>query len=375
MSAWLYQDDKQLKKVGPERASWYVGWLDPDGKRRCKSFGAGAEGKKLAFRHRRKVEAELLTGTYQNTSKKTWTEFRNQYETAVLTGEALRYREMTARALDNFERIIKPVKMSAVTEIALARFVATRRTEPGLRPKTTVSPATVNKDLRHLRAAIRKAYRWGYLVKLPEFSDCFIREPEKLPTYVTPEDFAELYQAVKFARLPRNIPYPASDWWRALLMTAFMTGWRIGALLALRRADVDLEAGTAITQAEDNKGKRDQVIDLHPIVIEHMKAIPSFDARMFPWDHGRRMLFTEFARIQTVAQIKPARKNRYGFHDLRRSFATMNADRLTPDALQTLMQHRDYQTTQRYINIARQLKPAAHDLFVPPVGTLAAKRS
>ena len=30
---------------------------------------------------------------------------------------------------------------------------------------------------------------------------------------------------------------------------------------------------------------------------------------------------------------------------------------MTADALQALMQHKDYQTTQRYINMARQLKP------------------
>ena len=29
----------------------------------------------------------------------------------------------------------------------------------------------------------------------------------------------------------------------------------------------------------------------------------------------------------------------------------MNADRLSADALQSLMQHRAYQTTQRYINM------------------------
>lgn len=50
---------------------------------------------------------------------------------------------------------------------------------------------------------------------------------------------------------------------------------------------------------------------------------------------------------------------------LRWAFATMNADRLTPDALQHLMQHRDYKTTQRYINMARQMNPAAQNLFVP----------
>jgi hypothetical protein len=70
MRAWVYQDDKQVKKVGEARASWYCGWYDPDGKRRCQSHGHGAEGKKLAFRHRNKVTAELLTCTYQSASNR-----------------------------------------------------------------------------------------------------------------------------------------------------------------------------------------------------------------------------------------------------------------------------------------------------------------
>jgi hypothetical protein len=43
-SAWIYQDDKQVKKHGAEAASWYVGWYDPEGKRRCKSCGPGERG-------------------------------------------------------------------------------------------------------------------------------------------------------------------------------------------------------------------------------------------------------------------------------------------------------------------------------------------
>src|SRR5262249_13661406 len=70
--AWVYQDDKQVKKVGKKQASWYVGWLDPEGKRRCKSFGRGSDGKRLADHFKRKVEAELMTGTYQSTNRKTW---------------------------------------------------------------------------------------------------------------------------------------------------------------------------------------------------------------------------------------------------------------------------------------------------------------
>jgi hypothetical protein len=53
----------------------------------------------------------------------------------------------------------------------------------------------------------------------------------------------------------------------------------------------------------------------------------------------------------------------------------MNADRLTPDALQHLMQHKDYQTTQRYISLARQLKPAADNLGVSDVNCKSSSRA
>jgi hypothetical protein len=41
---------------------------------------------------------------------------------------------------------------------------------------------------------------------------------------------------------------------------------------------------------------------------------------------------------------------------------------MSADALQELMQHKAYATTQRYINMARQLQPAVSNLYVPEVG-------
>lgn len=43
----------------------------------------------------------------------------------------------------------------------------------------------------------------------------------------------------------------------------------------------------------------------------------------------------------------------------------MNADLLTPRALQALMQHKGYTPTQRYIHRARQFNPAVEKLYVP----------
>jgi integrase len=57
--------------------------------------------------------------------------------------------------------------------------------------------------------------------------------------------------------MPEGLPYPAADWWRGLIVAGYMTGWRISDLLGLRREDLDLEGGYAVTRFEDNKGKRD----------------------------------------------------------------------------------------------------------------------
>ena len=363
--AWVYQDDKQVKKRGEDKASWYVGWVDPAGKRRGKSCGPGLEGSRNAEKLRKRLEAELTTGTYEDTSRASWAEFRERYAELVLDGMGAGNRRETCIALSHFERLMKVKKIASVCGNDIVAYVAKRRKEPGVRHGTLTSPATINKELRHLRAVFRKAKKLGYLVSAPDFD--FLKEPKKLPTWIPPEHLAAMYRACDGAtRRPVGLPYRAADWWRGVMIFGYMTGWRIGSILSLRREDVDLDAGTAISQAEDNKGRRDQVIALPPLVVEHLRRVPSFDPVFFPWPHGPRRLYDDFEAIQVAAGVKPARgKVRYGFHDLRRAFATLNACRLSADVLQALMQHQSYTTTQRYIDLARQMKPAAHDVFVP----------
>ncbi len=369
-SAWIFQKPEHVRDQGEDKAPWYVGWYEPSGRRRHKCCGAGLHGKKAAERRRHKLENELMTGTYQMETRKLWKEFRKEYDKRILAGRAGPTREQAKFALDHFERIIKPIRVLAINTQHVDDFIAARRQEPGIRKGETVSPATINKELRHLKAALRKPKRWGYLHAVPEVD--MVGEPGKLPTYIPPDHFAKLYQAcAEHARWPEDQPYPAADWWQALLITGHMTGWRIGQLLALKRSDVNLDAGTVVTRWETNKGKRDQIVPLHPFVVEHLKKLAGFSPYLFPWNHGRRRIYAELNRIQDAAGVRPTGKAHYGFHDVRRAFATMNADRMTPDALQALMQHKDYQTTQRYINMARQLTPAVQNLYVPDLGRKA----
>ncbi len=370
--AWLFQSSKDKKKLGEDKAPWSVGWRDPDGKVQSKKIGA----KSRAEKHKRKVEGQIEAGTYEKTKRKSWASFWEEWEEKIGPNMSVSNRDATLYAKRHFERLAKPTSLRSVTASQIDGYVAKRRLERGLRPKSTISVATVNKELRQLKAALKHAKKWKYVTEVPEFT--FLKEPEKLPLYVTPEHFAAIYGACDVAKLPEDQPFPAADWWRAFVVFLYMTGWRVGEPLALKCDDLDMETGVAITRHADNKGNRDERVPLHPVVIEHLERIQSFSPAVFPWPSRREALYDQLREIQEAAGIHlvcPDSDSHectpfchvYSFHDFRRAFATVNAETLTADALQHLMRHKDYGTTQRYINMAHQINRSAESLHVPDV--------
>jgi integrase len=372
---WTFQIKKEVEEKGPQKASWYVGWYDLVGKRHSESCGSGARGKNQAEKRLRRIQGELDLGVHQPQNKKTWEDFRDKYEAEILPGHAPRTQPLIKAALDNFERIIQPKKMDGITTSTVDTFIAKRRKEAGKKKGSFTSPATINKDLRHLKAALRHARKWKYLLEVPEF--IFVREPEKQPLFVTPEHFEVIYhKACPLANLPSKCEphYSAKEWWQALVVTAYMTGLRIHELLSIKKPDLDLSVGKFTTRWFDNKGKRDETIPLHPLVVDHLRKIIGKSELVFHWAHDYRTLWQEFGRIQRGAGIQlhcPEQHEHtpacfvYTFHDFRRAFATVNAPRLKPEVLQRLMRHQSYQTTLGYVNLTNQLDEAIKLMPVP----------
>ena len=198
---------------------------------------------------------------------------------------------------------------------------------------------------------------------------------KKLPTFVPPDHFAAIYRACDAATLPNDIPNTtAADWWRGLLTMAYMTGWRIGQLFSLKWTDIDLDNGTAITRVEvlGNKGKRDERIPLHPVVLAHLRKLAgSFDPQVFPWNKQYRKLWPVFNQIQVAAKLadgsplpQAGKNGWYGFH---RAFATLNAQKMDLFELQGLMQHQSLETTKLYVNMASRLNQTIKGLYVPNI--------
>ncbi len=369
MKAWLQQDPKQRQKLGIE-APWCVGWYDPDGKRKSKTIGAKSNAEKFA----RRLEGQLAAGIYETATAIRWDKFRQEYEEKVLSGLKGSSRRSIKHTLTKFEELAKPGKLSAIKTATIDDYVSRRRLQRGRKRASLTSPCTIKKELGYIRAVLNVAKDWGYLASVPKFRK--VKVPEAMPRPVTQEHFEAMYQACNVAKRPNDLPYPAADWWQALLLFAITTGWRKEEILDFRRDDLNLDTGEIVTRAENNKAGRDEMDFLPTATLEHLKRLASFSPLVFPWAGDVRSFDIEFHRIQTAAGIKlPCKKKEahecspschlYGMHDLRRAYATENCDRLPLPVLQKKMRHKDIQTTMKYVQMANKMKRAAEVVFVP----------
>lgn len=72
-----------------------------------------------------------------------------------------------ARSLVNFERAVNPVIVRAISTDTIDELVAARRREQGQKPNTRTSLATINRDLRYIRAHCGRPGRGNSLSTFP----------------------------------------------------------------------------------------------------------------------------------------------------------------------------------------------------------------
>ena len=229
--------------------------------------------------------------------------------------------------------------------------------------------STIVAEMKLLTTALNTAKRWRYIQDVPQ-----ARRPKvesKVPSFISATEFKLLYDACDKTTVPKYVTADAGDYWRALLSWLYLTGWRIGATLAVRWDQI--EDGVVHSLAEQTKSRREVVLTLHPLIVEHLKALEDNGA---DGPFGPRLTSVElrhhFVKLQKAAGIDPRFKNEgqwYGFHDFRRGFATNNYQTLSALELTQVMQHRDLSTTKRYINMAEEHAAAetAAKIFVPDV--------
>ena len=151
---------------------------------------------------------------------------------------------------------------------------------------------------------------------------------------------------------------------RAMLVTAFFTGLRKGALRTLQWTDI--RDGFVVVQRVNAKGKKRQIeVPIHPDLAAVFESIERKGPFVFHRDgapFGNGDIRTAWARVCREAKIVNGR-----IHDIRRTFGTSALERgLSVGMIQRLYAHRQASTTEGYLHASRAAKKDAVPFLGPP---------
>lgn len=217
------------------------------------------------------------------------------------------------------------------------------------------SPATANKWLRHMTALARLAHKKGFRASLPEVGK--LPEPDECPAAWTVDHVSQLLAAAKYRR-GEIAGVDAAIWWRGVILFAYDTGARIGAIMRCKTENVDLERRTALLRGETQKKRRFQLCTFSRDTAEALVPIRQARLLLFGLDYDddrrRRSLFARFRRLVVAAKLDPTEGL---FHRLRRTRATYG-EIVAPGSATADLGHSSRSVTVRSYIDARLLPPS-----------------
>lgn len=242
----------------------------------------------------------------------------------------------------------------------IGKFVRERR-------MTGASAATCNRQLGELRALWRLAsQRLSGRLPPPTLGD--FPEPKRLPVAWTPAEFARiLAEAQQQAGVEALIDgVPAAMFWRALLLTVYDSGGRIGAVMLAAAAQLDVERSELLLVAESQKQQADQLV-----ALSREDTLPALErmlryrrhltprSRLFGWPYDAaegtkwQTLRRRYRKILLAAGL-PA-SSRDMFHKLRRTTLSAVAAKLGIDEASRVAGHSSIAVTREHYVDPRQL--------------------
>jgi integrase len=208
--------------------------------------------------------------------------------------------QTTRKAL---EAVMPDLMDRPLTEIKAADIFAFRQA----RVRASIKPSTINRDLRTLRAMLKKA--------LPEFKfpgGAFFPEDETRVRWLRPEE-----EIIVFA----GMPSPFGE----MARLAALTLMRLGEIVRLRREQVHLEQGVvALPRAK--AGARHVVLSREAQEILTKQLDTHKSEWVFPAKHGSPYSRVHVSRVWRKAAHGQDLKD-FHFHDLRHHGATMALNR------------------------------------------------
>lgn len=308
---------------------WYIQFTDTDGRRRQKSTHKCV--KRDALKELTEFEKLLKAQVRPMLLSK----LVEQFIEYAGSNYPLRTFEIYKRTLTQFLAICGDAALVKVT----ARYWDVYKVE---RLKK-VSPVSVNKELRTLKAFLGTAVRWGHIEHNPFSKQPFATISEQAPVFFTKEDFQKLLSVIK------------PTWLNEAVVFSVLTGLRRGELINLRWQDVDLQRRVMTIQSSatfrTKQGKK-RVLPLnetafHLLTLKHSQSIGDYVFTLKGKQIAECLITHAFKRA--VRDKEAGLNDRLHWHSLRSSFASwLVIDGVSIYAVSKLLGHSSVAITQKH---------------------------
>jgi integrase len=242
------------------------------------------------------------------------------------------------------------------------------------RVNTGVAKSTCNREIATLKAALRRAHKWGFLEAAPLTSVTIDKVDNERKRFLDTEEEKRLRTALdvrdaegRAARARGNewrqergkelLPALGADDYADHLTPAVLlslnTGLRKGELIALEWTDINLSENLLTVRATTAKSGKSRHVPLNPEAVQVLERWQRQqpEGRLFPVKDFK----TAWNGLMDASKITLFR-----WHDLRHTFASkLVMAGVDLNTVRELLGHADLQMTLRYAHLAPEHKAAA----------------
>jgi integrase len=255
---------------------------------------------------------------------------------APLTGVSDRTITLYSYTLRAWGEVLgRPPETTDLEELSVARFLALR--------VRTMSAATAAKDKAQVTAI------WGFCARRK-----MCETWPQTPRIIVPERVPECWMTDELQRVldsARQEPFSYCGFsgslvFPAMLLTAYSTGERIGAIMGLKCRDV--RGCSVIFRAEDRKGRRRDIFrDISVACADALLAVARGpEDTAIPWDRHPTYVYNRLKIILKRAGLPHGRKDK--FHKVRKTTASYYE--AAGGSAQRLLDHSSPAVTKKYLD-------------------------
>ncbi len=271
----------------------------------------------------------------------------------------------------NFFAELSKCKLNEITPWQLEKWRSARL-------KGGLKPATVNRYISPLKAALGRAVQWGFLTANPLATIKPIKIDSKaIVRYLTGDEEIRLRAALDARDSLLRQKRDSGNQWRQergyklrttlkgdhlrpMVVLSLNTGLRRGELFNLKWADIDISRAMLTVSGQGAKNGQTRHIPLNDEAMAELrgwKAQSQDNGLVFPGRNGKR-----FDNINNSWQklLKDSDIVNFRWHDLRHTFASrLVMAGVDLNTVRELLGHADIKMTLRYAHLGPQVKRAA----------------